>query len=86
MRWELLPELRACDAVKFVLADEADYRWSADVVARFELTRRTEVLFSPVHGRLEPRDLVAWLLRDRLPVRVNLQLHKYIWAPETRGV
>jgi 7-carboxy-7-deazaguanine synthase len=86
MRWELLPSLRRSDAVKFVLSDEADYRWSQEVVARFNLVGRTEVLFSPVHGRLDPRDLVAWILRDHLPVRVNLQLHKYIWGSETRGV
>jgi 7-carboxy-7-deazaguanine synthase len=86
MRWELLPELRPVDAVKFVVADEADYRWAADVVSRYELGGKTEVLFSPVHGRLDPRDLVAWMLRDRLPARLNLQLHKYVWTPETRGV
>jgi 7-carboxy-7-deazaguanine synthase len=86
MCWALLPTLRACDAVKFVLADEADYRWSADAVTRLQLATHTEVLFSPVHGRLDVRELVAWLLRDRMPVRVNLQLHKYIWGPEARGV
>ena len=86
MRWEVLSDLRARDAVKFVLADETDYRWSAGHVARLGLASRTEVLFSPAHGRLDPRDLVAWILRDRLPVRVNLQLHKYVWGPETRGV
>jgi 7-carboxy-7-deazaguanine synthase len=84
--WDLLPQLRPVDAAKFVVADEADYRWAAEVVARYELGGRTEVLFSPVHGRLNPRDLVAWMLRDRLPARLNLQLHKYVWAPETRGV
>ncbi|MBN2576873.1 MAG: radical SAM protein [Deltaproteobacteria bacterium] len=86
MRWELLDELRTCDAAKFVLSDEADYRWAAGHVARLALARRTEVLFSPVHGRLDARELVAWILRDRLPVRLNVQLHKYLWGPETRGV
>ena len=86
MRWEILSDLRARDAVKFVLADETDYRWSAGHVARLGLASRTEVLFSPVHGRLDPRELVAWILRDRLPVRVNLQLHKSVWGAETRGV
>jgi 7-carboxy-7-deazaguanine synthase len=86
VRWDLLDGLRAGDAAKFVMANEADYRWSVDVVARLGLAQHTEVLFSPVHGRLEARDLVAWVVRDRLPVRVNLQLHKYIWDPETRGV
>ena len=69
-----------------MVADEADYRWATDVVAKYELGTRTEVLFSPVHGRLNPQDLVAWMLRDRVPARLNLQLHKYVWAAETRGV
>jgi 7-carboxy-7-deazaguanine synthase len=84
--WDLLADLRACDAAKFVIANEADYHWSAEVVGRFGLARHTEVLFSPVHGGLDARDLIAWLLRDHLSVRVNLQLHKYIWGAETRGV
>jgi len=86
MRWELLGSLRPRDAVKFVLADEPDYRWACDVVRTHELGGRTEVLFSPVHGRLAPKDLVAWMLRDRIPARLNLQLHKYVWDPEARGV
>jgi 7-carboxy-7-deazaguanine synthase len=86
MRWELLGSLRPRDAVKFVLADEPDYRWACDVVRTHELGGRTEVLFSPVHGRLDPKDLVAWMLRDRIPARLNLQLHKYVWDPEARGV
>jgi 7-carboxy-7-deazaguanine synthase len=86
VRWELLDELRPGDAAKFVLADEADYRWSAAIVERARLAKRTEVLFSPVHGRMDPRLLVEWIVRDRLPVRVNLQLHKYVWGADTRGV
>jgi 7-carboxy-7-deazaguanine synthase len=86
MKWQVLDELRGCDAVKFVLSDEHDYRWSADHVLRLDLAKRTEVLMSPAHGRLDPRDLVAWIIRDRLPVRVNLQLHKYVWGADTRGV
>lgn len=86
MQWQVLEGLRPCDAVKFVLSDEDDYRWSADHVIRLGLAARTEVLFSPVHGKLDPKNLVAWLVRDRLPVRVNLQLHKYVWGANTRGV
>ena len=86
MRWELLGALRPRDAVKFVVADEPDYRWACDVIREHGLGGRTEVLLSPVHGRLDPKDLVAWMLRDRLPARLNLQLHKYVWSPETRGV
>jgi 7-carboxy-7-deazaguanine synthase len=86
MRWELLEKLRPRDAVKFVLADEPDYEWARGVIREHDLGRRTEVLLSPVHGRLDPQNLVRWMLRDRLPARLNLQLHKYVWHPETRGV
>jgi 7-carboxy-7-deazaguanine synthase len=86
MRWEVLDGLRARDAVKFVLTSEDDYRWAADVIRSRGLAGKTEVLLSPVHGRLAPEALVGWMLRDRLPARLNLQLHKYIWTPETRGV
>lgn len=86
MCWDLLAALRPIDAAKFVVADEGDYRWAVEVVARYELGGRTEVLFSPVHGRLDPQHLVAWMLRDKVPARLNLQLHKYVWGPETRGV
>jgi 7-carboxy-7-deazaguanine synthase len=86
MRWELLDALRPRDAVKFVVADEPDYRWACEIIHKHGLGGRTEVLLSPVHGRLDPKDLVAWMLRDRLVARLNLQLHKYVWSPETRGV
>ena len=86
MRWELLGALRPCDAVKFVLADEPDYQWARGVIQKHDLGRRTEVLLSPVHGRLDPQALVGWMLRDRVPARLNLQLHKYVWDPEARRV
>jgi 7-carboxy-7-deazaguanine synthase len=86
MRWEVLDALRVQDAVKFVVRDEADYRWAADVIRSRGLAGRTEVLLSPVHGVLDPQRLVAWMLRDRLPARLNLQLHKYVWSPDARGV
>jgi len=86
MRWSVLDGLGRRDAVKFVICDEADYRWAADVIRTRGLADRSEVLLSPQHGKVEPRDLVAWMLRDRLPARLNLQLHKYIWEPEARGV
>jgi 7-carboxy-7-deazaguanine synthase len=75
------------DELKFVLQDRADYDWARALVAREALHERVKhVLFSPVHGVLDPRDLIAWTLADVLPVRVNLQLHKYIWSPTTQGV
>jgi 7-carboxy-7-deazaguanine synthase len=85
-RFELLRGLRPGDAVKFVVVDEADYRWAAQVIREHELGGRAEVLLSPAHGQLDPRELVGWMLRDRLPARLNLQLHKYIWDADTRRV
>lgn len=85
-RADLLRRLRPGDAVKFVLGDEADYRWAVEVIRENQLAGQAEVLLSPVHGRLDPQILVSWMLRDRVPARLNLQLHKYIWEPETRGV
>jgi 7-carboxy-7-deazaguanine synthase len=86
MRPEVLDGLGPRDAAKFVLCNEADYAWAARMIRDRDLGARTEVLLSPAHAELDPRDLVAWILRDRLPVRLNLQLHKYIWSPEARGV
>lgn len=85
--WDNLARLTRADQVKFVIADRADYEFARDVVRRHDLVRRCgAVLFSPVHGELEPRRLAEWVLADRLPVRVQLQLHKFIWDPQTRGV
>jgi 7-carboxy-7-deazaguanine synthase len=85
--WSNLQHLNGQDEVKFVIADRADYEFARDVVAREGLLDRVNaVLFSPVHGELDPRQLSEWVIADRLPVRVQLQLHKYIWSPQTRGV
>jgi 7-carboxy-7-deazaguanine synthase len=85
--WSNLERLRPHDEVKFVVKDRADYEFARDVIARFRLAgRAAAVHLSPVHGVLDPRELSAWLLADRLPARVQLQLHKYIWDPDTRGV
>jgi 7-carboxy-7-deazaguanine synthase len=86
MRFEVLLGLRPQDAVKFVLTGEEDYLWAVDFIRTRRLAGRAELLFSPAHGKLDPKDLVAWVLRDRLPVRLNLQLHKYIWGAEAQGV
>jgi 7-carboxy-7-deazaguanine synthase len=86
MHWPALDGLRPRDAAKFVLTSEADYRWASEVIRERRLAERTEVLLSPMHGRLPPEQLVSWMLRDRLPARLNLQIHKYIWSPDARGV
>ncbi|OLD62989.1 MAG: 7-carboxy-7-deazaguanine synthase [Acidobacteria bacterium 13_1_40CM_2_68_5] len=85
-RWENIALLKPTDEVKFVLADRADYDWARDAIARHRLADRCGVLLSPVHGALQPRSLAEWILADRLPVRLQLQIHKYIWPPDLRGV
>jgi 7-carboxy-7-deazaguanine synthase len=85
--WSNLSLLTRRDQVKFVIADRADYEWARDVLRRERLDERSgAVLLSPVHGELSLRDLAEWVLADRLPVRLQLQMHKYIWDPQTRGV
>ena len=87
MDWDNLNRLRPRDEVKFVIKDRADYEYARDAIARHGLAgRAAAVHLSPVHGVLDPKMLSEWVLADRLPVRVQLQLHKYIWAPDTRGV
>ena len=84
-RWENLPLLTERDEVKFVLADRADYEWAREVIrTRLEGSAAT-LLLSPVHGGLDPKDLVDWMLEDRIPARLNLQIHKYVWG-DRRGV
>jgi 7-carboxy-7-deazaguanine synthase len=85
--WENLNLLTAHDEVKFVIRDRVDYEFARDVVSRYALTGRcAAVLFSPVHGVLAPKDLAEWILADKLPVRLQLQAHKYIWGADVRGV
>ncbi len=85
--WTNLDRLRRHDQVKFVIKDRTDYDFARDVVHRHALDRRVAaVLFSPVHAVMDPRTLAEWVLQDGLPVRVQLQVHKYIWDAETRGV
>jgi 7-carboxy-7-deazaguanine synthase len=85
--WPNLDALRLHDEVKFVIKDRTDYDFARRVIEEHRLAERTNaVLLSPVHDVLDPRTLAEWVLADRLPARVQLQLHKYIWSPETRGV
>lgn len=85
--WANLPHLRQGDEVKFVLVDRDDYEYAKTICAKYLLFQKVRnVLFSPVHGILNPQDLVQWILEDRLPVRLNMQLHKFIWDPATQGV
>jgi 7-carboxy-7-deazaguanine synthase len=86
MHWPNLSQLAAKDEAKFVMADRADYDWSREILTQYDVASRCPVLFSPVFGLLDARQLAEWILADRLPVRFQLQMHKYIWAPDMRGV
>ena len=78
-RWENLSLLTRHDAIKFVLCDEDDYQWARQILQQYQLAGKCEVLFSPVHGGMDATRLADWILRDRLPVRMQVQLHKILW-------
>ena len=78
--------LKPTDEIKFVIADRRDFDWSCDQVRTRGLAERFAVLFSPVFGELAPRTLAEWILESKLPVRLQIQQHKYIWDPSARGV
>jgi 7-carboxy-7-deazaguanine synthase len=84
--WPNLSVLKTGDEIKFVIGTREDYDWAKDVMKTRGLSGRCPVLFSPVHGRMEPAELAGWILEDRLNVRFQMQLHKHIWHPEARGV
>jgi 7-carboxy-7-deazaguanine synthase len=85
--WANLEQLRPTDEIKFVIKDRADYEYARDILTRHDLAARCNaVLFSPVHGVQSARELAEWILADRLPVRLQLQTHKFVWDPQTRGV
>jgi 7-carboxy-7-deazaguanine synthase len=85
--WPNLDLLGPADEVKFVIRDRADYDFARNVVSRHALPARcSAVLFSPVHDALPPPELASWILADKLAVRLQLQVHKYIWGPHARGV
>jgi len=85
-RWENIHLLNANDEVKFVISDHNDYEWSKNIIEKYELTKKCTVLMAPVFGILGNRTLAEWILQDKLNVRFQLQLHKYIWEPTVRGV
>ena len=84
--WENLNHLTSTDEIKFVIADKTDYEWSKKVLKDYELDKKVPVLFSPVFEKLKLKDLTEWILEDNLPVRLHIQLHKYIWDQKTIGV
>ena len=85
-RWENLDDLRATDELKFVVAGRTDYEWAKRVIAERALEGRCPIHLSPVWESMSPAELAAWILEDRLPVRLTLQQHKILWGKDTRGV
>jgi 7-carboxy-7-deazaguanine synthase len=86
VRKENFDVLKNSDELKFVLTDRSDYDWAVEIIAKYGLAEKCAILFSPVFGRLCPEELAGWIIYDRLKVRVNLQLHKYVYGPDRRGV
>ena len=85
--WSNIDHLTLRDEVKFVMGSREDYEWSRDKVQQHDLSSRCHVvLFSPIFGRIDPRQIVEWILADNLDVRFQLQMHKFIWNPKQRGV
>jgi 7-carboxy-7-deazaguanine synthase len=84
--YENINHLKVGDEVKFVIGNRGDYEWSKEIINRYDLLEKTSVLMSPVFDEVQNIDLASWILEDRLNVRFQVQLHKYIWHPEMRGV
>lgn len=83
-RWENLQYIKPKDEIKFVLCDRNDYEWAKGVITEHHLSEKCSVLFSPVYQQVNPTELADWVLQDRLPVRMQVQLHKILWG-ETPG-
>jgi 7-carboxy-7-deazaguanine synthase len=84
--YENIDYLKPKDELKFVIGTREDYDWSKEIISKYNLINKCEILFSVVFGELEPVTLVNWIIEDKLDVRYQLQMHKYIWHPETKGV
>ena len=81
-RYSNIEQLRPQDQVKFVICNREDYDWAKAQLMQYQLAQRCEILFSPIHGELQPADLADWIVMDNLPVRMQVQLHKYLWGDE----
>jgi 7-carboxy-7-deazaguanine synthase len=86
LRAENFEVLKKSDELKFVITGRDDYDWSKKIIEKYDLAERCVILFSPAYGMMQPSELSSWILQDQLPVRLNLQLHKYIYHPDQRGV
>lgn len=81
-----LENVKSTDEIKFVVTNRMDYEWSKDIIHKYNLMNKCHLLLSPAYGILPPEDLARWIIEDRLQARLNLQLHKYIFGPERKGI
>lgn len=86
MLWSNLDLLKPVDEIKFVVANREDFDWALECIKKYDLVGKHRLLFSPAWGLVKPQDLVTWLLGSGVDARLNLQLHKYIWSPNKKGV
>ncbi len=86
MDWKNIKRLTRKDEVKFIISSKRDYEWAKEITKKYKIIDITTVLFGLVHGKLKPKTLAGWILKDRLDVRLHLQLHKIVWPDKTRGV
>ena len=84
--WSNIDLIKHNDEIKFVIGDDKDYKWSKDIINKYNLLDKCKVLFSPVYGKIEAKTMVDWILKDNLNVRFQTQLHKSIWPHDTKGV
>tara|TARA_Y100000994_G_scaffold233514_1_gene221633 strand:- start:1425 stop:2066 length:642 start_codon:yes stop_codon:yes gene_type:complete len=84
--WSNIKLLKKEDQVKFVIGDRNDYDWTKNIIDKYNLNSKCEILFSPVFNKIKPKQIVDWIIDDNLDVRFQLQIHKFIWEPEKKGV
>lgn len=84
--WEIIKDVSSHDEIKFVIGDRKDYEWAKEKIYELNLNKICTILFSPVFNSIEPKKIVKWILADNIPVRFQLQMHKFIWEPDKLGV
>ena len=84
--WSIVDDLQSHDEVKFVIGNREDFDWAKDRITEYSLDKICTLLFSPTFGKIDPQQIVEWILAENLPVRMQLQMHKMIWSPEEKGV
>ena len=84
--WDNIKYIKTKDEVKFVIANKEDYNWAKEKIKKYNLTKKCTVLMSPAYEEIEPKKIVEWMLKDKLNVRFQIQLHKEIWEPNKKGV